>query len=638
MTPHRSRWGTCILQTWTPGFNSSKPSGLRVSTWVTLKNVPEEMQGVAIEIASGLGVVLGVDKRNNAAMDKFYCIGLLSRGRWKTHSAVDNTFTGEEVVLTIDYENLPIRCRLCLSTEHLVRDCPCRIGKSNEDGEEGKTAGGKGPDGTPPTSKAAGIERSTSAARAIGGAQMGATEGQKLPGPPPLGLACQPNQWRLQGDKSNLGVGCAVPPINPQDMEEKSPSHAGPNTQSKSEKASNSKLEGSGSSKCVPLSRETPLYEWNGFEKVYRGPKFQGRQFVRLEELRDTASTSKEGLVRPIVFQANLGYVSEISSSPGITRVSPRNKTAASGGRVISQGTNSKGSSRKRILESIRPGAQKAHQPLHPTVGLSEVPPGAADATGGHSDSQAIQAEQAVALSGSGSDKLTFTPEQRKGEGSLTMAVPELQNLPVMQPALIETGLAAKAGAATHGRELVVTHVASMPSQGDGDRDLQMVQALENAEDRLNFDLNGTTPCHIVSVQGDSSANPRGVRVDGRGQEMVPASMVSIPRTPSWLYGPMESLPDHLHSEFMEWYRNKSEQLANGGFLTPQPRKLTGLQLQRWEDFSITGRRNRASVLQSRRNTPGQSDDGGLGPIRSTPGKDAIRGPLLFHPPSNSLP
>lgn len=31
---HRSRWGTCILQTWTPNFNSSKPVGLKIPTWV----------------------------------------------------------------------------------------------------------------------------------------------------------------------------------------------------------------------------------------------------------------------------------------------------------------------------------------------------------------------------------------------------------------------------------------------------------------------------------------------------------------------------------------------------------------------------------------------------------------------------
>jgi hypothetical protein len=54
LTPHRSKWGTCILQTWTSDFTSSKPTGLKVPTWVTLKEVPGESLGVAAEIATGL--------------------------------------------------------------------------------------------------------------------------------------------------------------------------------------------------------------------------------------------------------------------------------------------------------------------------------------------------------------------------------------------------------------------------------------------------------------------------------------------------------------------------------------------------------------------------------------------------------
>ena len=37
LTPHNSRWGTCIVQTWTLGFDVSRPIGLKVSTWVSLK-------------------------------------------------------------------------------------------------------------------------------------------------------------------------------------------------------------------------------------------------------------------------------------------------------------------------------------------------------------------------------------------------------------------------------------------------------------------------------------------------------------------------------------------------------------------------------------------------------------------------
>lgn len=69
-TPHRSRWGTCILQTWTTSFDSSKPSRLKIPTWVTFRGIPGEFLGVAKEIAGGLGELLGNDTRNSATADQ----------------------------------------------------------------------------------------------------------------------------------------------------------------------------------------------------------------------------------------------------------------------------------------------------------------------------------------------------------------------------------------------------------------------------------------------------------------------------------------------------------------------------------------------------------------------------------------
>jgi hypothetical protein len=39
LTLHRSKWGTCILQTWIPNFNPNRSTGLKVPTWITLKGV-----------------------------------------------------------------------------------------------------------------------------------------------------------------------------------------------------------------------------------------------------------------------------------------------------------------------------------------------------------------------------------------------------------------------------------------------------------------------------------------------------------------------------------------------------------------------------------------------------------------------
>jgi hypothetical protein len=69
LTPHRSRWGTCLLQSWMSNFTSSKPTGLKVPTWITLKEVPGEFLGVAAKITAGLGDLVGSDKRNSHSTD-----------------------------------------------------------------------------------------------------------------------------------------------------------------------------------------------------------------------------------------------------------------------------------------------------------------------------------------------------------------------------------------------------------------------------------------------------------------------------------------------------------------------------------------------------------------------------------------
>lgn len=124
LTPHRSKWGTCILQTWTTDFDSSKPLRLKVPTWVTLRGIPGEFLGVAKEIAGGLGELLGSDKRNAHTADQRFCVALQAGLGWQTQLAVTNENTGEKIVILVDYCNLPIRCRCCYSTGHLVKDCP----------------------------------------------------------------------------------------------------------------------------------------------------------------------------------------------------------------------------------------------------------------------------------------------------------------------------------------------------------------------------------------------------------------------------------------------------------------------------------------------------------------------------------
>jgi hypothetical protein len=76
LTLYRSKWETCILQTWTSNFNPNRPSGLKVPTWTTLKGVQGEFLGVVDQIAALLGKVVGDDKRNAYCTHQRFCVAL----------------------------------------------------------------------------------------------------------------------------------------------------------------------------------------------------------------------------------------------------------------------------------------------------------------------------------------------------------------------------------------------------------------------------------------------------------------------------------------------------------------------------------------------------------------------------------
>ena len=51
VSPFRSKWGTCMMQSWVPGFNPNNLSNLAFPTWVSMRNLPHEHQDQAIGIA-----------------------------------------------------------------------------------------------------------------------------------------------------------------------------------------------------------------------------------------------------------------------------------------------------------------------------------------------------------------------------------------------------------------------------------------------------------------------------------------------------------------------------------------------------------------------------------------------------------
>lgn len=115
LSPFRSKWGTCMLQSWVPGFNPDNPSNLAFLTWVSLRNLPYEHEDQAISIAS-LGEVIGIDTANEKVKDPRFCINLKINKGWLTNIELESEggIVPPQKIM-VDYDKLPIRCRVCLS-------------------------------------------------------------------------------------------------------------------------------------------------------------------------------------------------------------------------------------------------------------------------------------------------------------------------------------------------------------------------------------------------------------------------------------------------------------------------------------------------------------------------------------------
>lgn len=75
-TPYRGSKGLCIFQKWTPDFDptstqigmgsrSNLHKNTKIPTWITLRQIPEEFQAVAMQIAEGIGELIGLDTYND---------------------------------------------------------------------------------------------------------------------------------------------------------------------------------------------------------------------------------------------------------------------------------------------------------------------------------------------------------------------------------------------------------------------------------------------------------------------------------------------------------------------------------------------------------------------------------------------
>lgn len=80
-------------------------------------------------------------------------------------------------------------------------------------------------------------------------------------------------------------------------------------------------------------ARQTPLYEWNGWEKVYTGPKNRGPKYLHTEPRRAAAGKNHPAPSSQMVFRAVAGPPPELGTRPRIL-ISP------SSAGILGQGGN----------------------------------------------------------------------------------------------------------------------------------------------------------------------------------------------------------------------------------------------------------------------------------------------------------
>lgn len=251
-----------------------------------MKDVAEELLGVVSEVAAGLGEVLGAHKRNQVSQDQRFCIDLTSGGGWQTQVSVTNATTGDKAVITLDYCNLPIRCRFCLAIDHLVKDYPGLASRTKEND----------------TSH---VKRDVQMQQDEGQiARGGDSQGTVLPDPPPLQpVQALPDQINAAPLVHNVGSSGSIHSNQPR------PNNANHlMVQGVSSDPNNPSVRGgiSATSEGTERSRLTPEYEWNGWEKVMRRPKGQPQVQEGKSQERSTAR----------IFNARARDSTDLSSRP----------------------------------------------------------------------------------------------------------------------------------------------------------------------------------------------------------------------------------------------------------------------------------------------------------------------------------
>jgi hypothetical protein len=68
--------GMALFHNWVPAFDPSKPVGLTIPVWISLRRLPLVYLDCAYELASQVGKVISEDKRTSVNDNPRFCIAL----------------------------------------------------------------------------------------------------------------------------------------------------------------------------------------------------------------------------------------------------------------------------------------------------------------------------------------------------------------------------------------------------------------------------------------------------------------------------------------------------------------------------------------------------------------------------------
>jgi hypothetical protein len=180
-----------------------------------------------------------------------------------------NEFTGQEAVILIDYCNLPIRCRYCLSPDHLVKDCAWISGGTSEEVAPVEESASKIPSDnvgskeklSDPPAVPAGVIPTR-----LGEQSVPTMKGHTRSDHTHAGSS-KNGEARAGRTSSGPNNGAQTNPNNQDDGQNPIAEGLGARGSDSSDQRSKS------GDRTSEEYRSTPEYEWNGWEKVYRGRK-----------------------------------------------------------------------------------------------------------------------------------------------------------------------------------------------------------------------------------------------------------------------------------------------------------------------------------------------------------------------------